>query len=77
MRERSPEFATSVTYLIPISAIFWGYFLLKEPISLHMIMGLLVILCGVYLTTRPKLTFRFFRKATLKNAVDLEEQTKE
>ncbi|HLG27147.1 MAG TPA: EamA family transporter [Paenisporosarcina sp.] len=62
MRERSPEFATSVTYLIPISAIFWGYFLLKEPISLHMIMGLLVILCGVYLTTRPKLTFRFLRK---------------
>lgn len=56
MKERSAEFATSVTYLIPISAIFWGYFLLKEPISLHMIMGLLIILCGVYLTTRPKLT---------------------
>lgn len=62
MKERSPEFATSVTYLIPISAIFWGYFLLKEPISLHMIIGLLVILCGVYLTTRPKLTFLFLRK---------------
>ncbi len=57
MKERSPEFATSVTYLIPISAIFWGYFLLKEPISIQMIIGLLVILCGVYLTTRPKLTF--------------------
>jgi len=62
MKERSPEFATSVTYLIPISAIFWGYFLLKEPISLHMIVGLLVILCGVYLTTRPKFTFNFFTK---------------
>lgn len=58
MKKRSPEFATSVTYLIPISAIFWGYFLLKEPISIQMIIGLLVILCGVYLTTRPKLTFR-------------------
>lgn len=58
MKERSPEFATSVTYLIPISAIFWGYFLLKEPISLHMIIGLVVILCGVYLTTRPKLTLK-------------------
>jgi drug/metabolite transporter (DMT)-like permease len=56
MKERSAEFATSVTYLIPISAIFWGYFLLKEPITLHMIIGLLIILCGVYLTTRPKLT---------------------
>ncbi|MGE6487146.1 DMT family transporter [Paenisporosarcina sp. NPDC076898] len=56
MKERSAEFATSVTYLIPISAIFWGYFLLKEPISLHMIIGLLIILCGVYLTTRPNLT---------------------
>ncbi|WP_017380314.1 DMT family transporter [Paenisporosarcina sp. TG-14] len=58
MKKRSPEFATSVTYLIPISAIFWGYFLLKEPISIQMIIGLLIILCGVYLTTRPKLTFR-------------------
>ena len=62
MRERSPEFATSVTYLIPISAIFWGYFLLNEPVSLHMIIGLLVILCGVYLTTRPKLSFNFSAK---------------
>jgi len=58
MKERSPEFATSVTYLIPISAILWGYFLLEEPISIQMIVGLVVILCGVYLTTRPKLTFR-------------------
>ncbi|EPD51345.1 hypothetical protein HMPREF1210_01943 [Paenisporosarcina sp. HGH0030] len=57
MKERSAEFATSVTYLIPISAIFWGYFLLQDPISVHMIVGLVVILCGVYLTTRPKLTF--------------------
>ncbi|HSO59030.1 MAG TPA: EamA family transporter [Paenisporosarcina sp.] len=62
MKERSPEFATSVTYLIPISAIFWGYFILKEPISLHMIVGLFVILCGVYLTTLPKFNFNFFTK---------------
>jgi len=54
MNKRSPEFATSVTYLIPISAIFWGSFLLDETISIHMIVGLLVILCGVYLTTRVK-----------------------
>jgi len=58
MKERSPEFATSVTYLIPISAIMWGYFLLEEPITIQMIVGLIVILCGVYLTTRPKLTFK-------------------
>lgn len=58
MKERSPEFATSVTYLIPISAIMWGYFLLEEPITIQMIIGLIVILCGVYLTTRPKLTFK-------------------
>ena len=54
MKKKSAEFATSVTYLIPISAIFWGYFLLKEPISIRMIIGLIVILCGVYLTTRLK-----------------------
>jgi drug/metabolite transporter (DMT)-like permease len=54
MINRSPEFATSVTYLIPISAIFWGSFLLNETISVHMIVGLVVILCGVYLTTRVK-----------------------
>ncbi len=55
MNEKSPEFATSVTYLIPISAILWGYFLLEEPISIHVIVGLIVILGGVYLTTRPRL----------------------
>jgi len=54
MSKKSPEFATSVTYLIPVSAIFWGSFLLDETITIHMIVGLVVILCGVYLTTRIK-----------------------
>lgn len=54
MSKKSPEFATSVTYLIPVSAIFWGSFLLDETITVHMIVGLVVILCGVYLTTRIK-----------------------
>lgn len=54
MSKKSPEFATSVTYLIPISAIFWGSFLLDETITINMVIGLVVILCGVYLTTRIK-----------------------
>ena len=52
MKERSAEFASSVTYLIPISAIFWGAVLLDEEITWHMMAGLVIILAGVYLTTR-------------------------
>jgi drug/metabolite transporter (DMT)-like permease len=47
----TPVYAASVTYLIPIVALFWG-FLDGEPISFIQILGLLGILIGVYLANK-------------------------
>lgn len=47
----SPLFATSVTYLIPIFAVFWGL-LDHENLSLIQLTGGLIILTGVYLANK-------------------------
>ena len=47
----SPIFSTSVTYLIPIVAIFWGV-LDGETLNLVQLIGGILILLGVYLTNR-------------------------
>ena len=44
-------FTSSITYLIPIVAIFWG-FLDGEIITINHIVGFIIILCGVYLVNR-------------------------
>ena len=41
-------FASSVTYLVPVVALFWG-FLAGEPIGWPDYAGMVLILCGVYL----------------------------
>lgn len=48
------EFASLVTYLIPISAILWGVTFLKESIHASMLLGLVIILLGVYISGRKK-----------------------
>ncbi|SDS09027.1 Permease of the drug/metabolite transporter (DMT) superfamily [Paenibacillaceae bacterium GAS479] len=52
IQKGSPEFATMVTYLVPVSAILWGYVLLDEEIHWNLLAGLAVILTGVFLATR-------------------------
>ncbi|MGK4566226.1 DMT family transporter [Flavobacterium sp. 3HN19-14] len=47
----SPVFATSVTYLIPIVAFFWGV-LDGESLAPLQVLGAFVILVGVYLSSR-------------------------
>lgn len=49
----SPVFAASVTYLIPLVAVLWG-FLDGEHISLLQLFGGLIILFGVWLVNRKK-----------------------
>ncbi|WP_334056121.1 DMT family transporter [Polaribacter sp. P097] len=49
----SPIFASSVTYLIPIVAVFWGI-LDGEELSLIQLLAGLIILLGVYLLNRSK-----------------------
>ncbi len=47
----NPIYASSVTYLIPIVAIFWG-FVDGESIGFIHILGMATILLGVYLANR-------------------------
>lgn len=47
----TPVFATSVTYLIPIVAFFWGT-LDNEMLTIVQLLGASVILFGVYLTSK-------------------------
>ncbi len=47
----SPVFATSVTYLIPVVAFFWGL-LDNESLTLIQFFGAFVILIGVYLSSK-------------------------
>lgn len=47
----SPVFATSVTYLIPVVAIFWGL-LDNEVLTFVQCIGAFIILIGVYLSAK-------------------------
>jgi drug/metabolite transporter (DMT)-like permease len=44
-----PTKTLSVTFLIPVFGIIWGYFFLQEEITIGMLIGLVVILGSVYL----------------------------
>lgn len=48
----SPVFASSVTYLIPVVAILLGYFVMDETLSFVQGIGALVVLLGVYFSSR-------------------------
>jgi drug/metabolite transporter (DMT)-like permease len=52
VQKGSAEFATMVTYLVPASAIIWGYTLLNEEIRWSLVAGLAFILGGVFLASR-------------------------
>jgi drug/metabolite transporter (DMT)-like permease len=54
VKEGSAEFATFVTYLVPVSAMLWGNIILGEKVTYHMIFGLILIFGGVYLSTFSK-----------------------
>lgn len=42
--------ATGVTFVVPLTAVFWGIVLLGESMSLPVVVGMVVILAGVVLT---------------------------
>jgi drug/metabolite transporter (DMT)-like permease len=46
--------ATTVTFLLPVTAVFWGASLLREAITIPILAGMVVILLGVFLTSRPR-----------------------
>ncbi len=48
----SPIFASSVTYLIPVVATIIGIYFYKESLSFHQFIGAVVVLIGVYFSSR-------------------------
>jgi len=46
--------ATTVTFLLPVTAVFWGASLLQEAITVPILAGMGVILLGVFLTSRQR-----------------------
>lgn len=52
VQKGSAEFASMVTYLVPSTALIWGFTLLNEEIKWNMLLGLLIILGGVFLAGR-------------------------
>ncbi len=44
-----PVFLSYVAYLIPAFAVLWGYLLLSESIGINSIIGIMLILLGVYI----------------------------
>ena len=53
IKDSTAIFAASVTYLIPIVAVFWGM-LDGENILFSHIFGAVIILCGVYLVNKKR-----------------------
>jgi drug/metabolite transporter (DMT)-like permease len=53
IHQTNAVFATSVTYLIPIVALYWG-FLANEAISLNQIGGLLFIIIAIWMIRNDK-----------------------
>lgn len=54
VQKGGPAIATMVTYLLPVFSLVWGYTLLDESIHWSMIVGLALILTGVFLAGRKK-----------------------
>lgn len=52
IRQKSPEFATTVTYLAPVSAMIWGSVLLDEPVTPSLVGGMIIIFAGIYYANR-------------------------
>lgn len=50
--EGSAEFASLAGYLVPVSAMFWGWMLLDESLPWNLWLGLFVIFAGVYLSEK-------------------------
>ncbi|MGB7999387.1 MAG: EamA family transporter [Anaerobacillus sp.] len=65
VQKGSAEFATLVTYLVPVTALIWGSVYLNEIITIQMIAGLLCVLTGVYMSGRKA---KSERKAFKKSA---------
>ncbi len=44
--------ASTVTFLVPVSALLWGYLLLDETLSLQVVAGMIITLLGTAIATK-------------------------
>jgi len=52
LQSTGPTEALTVTFLIPIFGVLWGFLLLREPLGLGLLAGVALILAGVALATQ-------------------------
>jgi drug/metabolite transporter (DMT)-like permease len=50
--------AAGVTYLVPVTAVFWGAMVLHEDVSASVVAGMLVILAGILLVNLRRMPRR-------------------
>jgi drug/metabolite transporter (DMT)-like permease len=50
IHDEGPVRALSVTFLIPLFGIFWGWLILNEQVTWHMVFGVILVLLGTALT---------------------------
>jgi drug/metabolite transporter (DMT)-like permease len=46
--------ASTVTYLLPVTAVIWGVLLLHETVTIPIVVGMVVIFTGIFLTSRRR-----------------------
>jgi drug/metabolite transporter (DMT)-like permease len=51
LQKAGPTETVTVTFLIPIFGVLWGHLLLGEPIGIGTVVGLAVVLVGIFLIT--------------------------
>lgn len=70
IEEEGPIKALSVTFIIPVFGVLWGYGFLDETIGWNLLIGGGLILLAVALTNEL-IRFRFFKKSALNKPLDL------
>jgi len=51
VKDEGPASALSVTFLVPLFGILWGYLFLQESIGLNTLLGAVLIITGIILVT--------------------------
>lgn len=59
LKEIGPVKALTTTYLMPVFGIVWAILILNEKLELNSVIGLIVILFGIYLLSRKKTKLQF------------------
>jgi len=54
LKEIGPVKALTTTYLMPVFGIIWAILILNEKLELNSVLGLIVILIGIYLISKKK-----------------------